>query len=141
MGNAVTTRGWRAVTTALLSIPPSLAASDQCRLRRCGRNDAKVQIDLTTPRSAATVSRAPGSWRAETAKSAAYGAGPRSSGSRRWQGDVRHAPARRRHSSEVRPRTESLVAGSRRSSVKHAGEAEIQINGERATIIPTSGDG
>jgi hypothetical protein len=110
----------------------------------CERKDAKVQIDLTTPRSAATVfTRALEAGDVETAKSAAYGGGleiewveamaPAMSGMRQLT-DAAH--------SKFGAEADALVAGKQTLHMSTTlTDAEIQMNGERATVIPTGGDG
>ena len=146
--HAGTTRAWRAVTTALFSITAIAAAAVVLGGGGgggCGRSsDAKVQIDLTTPRSAATVfTRALEAGDAETAKSAAYGGGLEIE----WVEAMAQAMAGMRQlvaatQAKFGGEAESLIAGKQTLKMSNTlAEAEIQINGERATIIPTSGDG
>jgi hypothetical protein len=121
----------RLALTALLSC--ALAGSG------CGRREADVAVDLTTPRSAATVfTRALESGDAATAKSAAYAGGLEIE----WVEAMAQAMSGMRQlvaAAEAKFGNEanSLVAG--RQTLRMSGAlaaAEVQMNGERATIVP-----
>jgi hypothetical protein len=142
--NAQSTRMWRGLRAVLLSITAVAAVAVVLGGGGCGRSDAKVQIDLTTPRSAATVfTRALEAGDAETAKSAAYGGGLEIE----WVEAMAKAMSGMRELSAATQakfgaEAESLVSGKQTLKMSNTlADAEIQINGERATIIPTSGDG
>jgi hypothetical protein len=141
---AVSTRAWRGLTTALLPISAIAAVAVALGAGGCGRSDAKVQIDLTTPRGAATVfTRALEAGDAETAKSAAYGGGLEIE----WVEAMAQAMSGMRQlvaatQAKFGGEAESLVAGKQTLKMSNTlADAEIQINGERATIIPSGGDG
>jgi hypothetical protein len=132
------------VTAATLSIVAVAAVAVVLGVGGCGRSDGKVQADLTTPRSAATVfTKALEAGDAETAKSAAYGGGLEIE----WVEAMAQAMSGMRQlvattQAKFGGEAESLVAGKQTLKMSNTlADAEIQINGDRATIIPTSGDG
>ena len=111
----------------------------------CNRgDDDKVQVDLTTPRSAATVfTRALEAGDVETAKSAAYAGGVEIE----WVEAMAQAMSGMRKlmiAAQARfgAEAQSLVAGRQTLQLSGSlGDAEVQMNGDRATVIPSGGDG
>src|SRR6188768_2849031 len=111
----------------------------------CGRgDDAKVQVDLTTPRGAATVfTKALEAGDVETAKSAAYGGGVEIE----WVEAMAQAMSGMRKlvtaaEAKFGAEAQTLVAGKQTLQLSAMlGDAEVQMNGDRATIVPTAGGG
>jgi len=110
----------------------------------CGRDDAAVTVDLTTPRSAATVfTRALEAGDVETAKSAAYGGGIEIE----WVEAVARAMSGMRRLVAAAEKkfgddAQLLVAG--RQTLRLSGtlaDAQVQLDGERATVIAAGRDG
>jgi hypothetical protein len=130
---------WRDLTAPLLLLLLCAGA-----FGGCGRQEGAVEVDLTTPRSAATVfTRALEAGDVETAKSAAYGGGLEIE----WVEAMAQAmPGMRRlvAAAEVKfgDEAHSLVAGKQTLNLSGTlADAEVQMNGERATVIPVGGDG
>ena len=111
----------------------------------CSRDgdDAAVEIDLTTPRSAATVfTRALEAGDVETAKSAAYAGGLEVewvAATARAMSGMRQlvAAAEKKFGEDA----QDLVAGKQNLSLSTAlADAQVQLDGDRATVV-SAGDG
>ena len=131
---AWTTGAWLGLTAVLLC-----AAAGGCK-----REEAKIEVDLTTPRSAAMVfTRAIENGDPETAKSAAYGAGLEIE----WVEAMTRAMTGMRQlvtasQAKFGAEAQSLVAGKQTLQLSGAlTDAEVQMTGDRATVVPTGGDG
>jgi hypothetical protein len=134
----------RKLTPAMTTMAALAVASIVlCTNPGCQRESGKVEQDLTTPRSAALIfTRALESGDADTAKNAVYGSGMELE----WVEAMAAAMSGMRQlvaaaEKQFGPAAYTLVAGRRTLRISGAlANAEVQMNGDRATVIPSGGE-